>query len=95
MPVKYLGLIGLNIAVAVFHWAYSITPIAYYCGNTIDKPVLALDLTPSWFDGKFQFRKEYKEIIASTDSHEPLVDKWVKGSENFKTIIGYNSDISA
>jgi hypothetical protein len=90
MQKKYLWLVILNLVFGLFYFIYVDSSATHYCGQTESKPGLALGLSPSWFNGKFQIRRDYKEIISSTDSDEPFFDEWVKGSELFKTITAYD-----
>lgn len=70
---------------------YMNSSTAFYCGIREKKPELALGLSPSWFDDRFQLMVDYTEIISSTNKEKPAFDKWVKGASKFKTIVGYNA----
>lgn len=65
----------------------------YYCGRLDKKPVLAFGLSPSWFDDRFMIVRGNKPIIMSASHIEtgPFYDKWIKGSELFKTILAYDA----
>ena len=62
----------------------------YYCGQLENKPHLALDMSPSWFNRNFQINKGYVEIISNNKTGKPFFDKFVKGSDLFKEILRYN-----
>ncbi|WP_447956357.1 hypothetical protein [Vreelandella sp. EE7] len=70
---------------------YMNSSTALYCGIREKKPELALGLSPSWFDDRFQLMIGNTEVISSTNKEKPVFDKWVKGARKFKIIVGYNT----
>jgi len=65
---------------------------SYYCGLGWGKPIISLKLEPTWFDQRFQLNRGHTEIIGSTKKNSPSVDKWVRGTEQYKTITAYYAD---
>lgn len=90
MNKTYIWLLAANVIIGIFYFSYFDSSSMYGCGKTEVRPNLSLGLSPSWFSGNFQIRRGYKEIISTTESENPLYDKWVKGSEQFKTITAYD-----
>lgn len=90
MKKKYLWLIIFNLICGAFYLIYFDSSKMRYCGQAESKPSLALGLSPTWFDRRFQISRSYKSIISSTDREEPFFDGAVKGAELFKAIIAYD-----
>ena len=77
--------------VLIFTYGCSERETLYYCGNLDKKPKMALGFEPTWFDNRFQINIGYKSIIASTTNSSPTTDKYVNGSEQYRTITAYDS----
>jgi hypothetical protein len=93
MKRRYLLIVILDLLICGLLFLCFNHSTMYYCGRLDKKPRLAFDLSPTWYDDNFTIAKEYKDIISSADrtETEPFYDKWVKGSELFKTILAYDA----
>ncbi|WP_330924936.1 hypothetical protein [Candidatus Sororendozoicomonas aggregata] len=78
-----------NLIAAAWVYKYFDREAMYYCGRLEEKPVLAYNLSPYWFDNYFQFNLGYKQIISS--SNYPYEDRWVLGANIFKMITKYDT----
>jgi len=89
---KFSWIVKLNIIFVISVVIYYNPLQAFYCGNFGSKPMLALGLSPTWFDRTFQINRGYKSIISSAYRNEPFFDVAVKGSERFNTITAYHKE---